>query len=110
MKFVGTIGFWGGDVEITPGVYRPKIIEKKYTGNVYKMVRNFQGGENRQNDNLVPNNQISIISDIYARSNWSSIRYVIWNGVKWKVSSVDIGWPRLTLTLGGVYNGPEAVS
>jgi len=108
MKFVGKVGFWASEVEVSPGVYRSKIIEKDYTGNVYKNTRMFQGGEDRQNDNLVPSNQVSIISDLYARDNWNSIRYVVWNGVKWKVTNVDVGFPRLTLTIGGVYNGTNS--
>lgn len=108
MKFVGKVGFWGAESEVSPGVYRSNIVEKNYTGNVYKNSRLFQAGEDRQNDNFVPSNQISIISDLYARNNWSSIRYVVWNGVKWKVTNVDVNFPRLTLTIGGVYNGTNA--
>lgn len=32
MKFSGKIGFWIEDVEIKPGVFKPQIIEKDYTG------------------------------------------------------------------------------
>lgn len=106
MKFSGRVGFWVKDVETKPGVYKNRTIEKVYTGDVLKNVRNFQTAENQQNDNLRVNNRLSIISDLYMQQNWSSIKYVLWNGVKWKVSSVDVGsYPRVILELGGVYNG-----
>lgn len=105
MKFVGKVGFWEEEVEVKPGVFRSDIIERSYTGDVYRNRRGFQAGENQQNKNLTINNQISILSDLYARNNWGSIRYVIWNEVKWEVTSVEVAYPRLVLEIGGVYNG-----
>lgn len=106
MKFSGKIGFWTKDVETKPGVYKSGIVEKFYVGDVLKNIRNFQSAENQQNENLRLNNRISIISDLYMQKNWGSIKYVTWNGVNWKVSSVDIGsYPRVILELGGIYNG-----
>lgn len=106
MKFSGKIGFWIKDVEIKPGVFKPQIIEKNYTGDVLRNIRRFQSVENQQNENLAVNNKLSIISDLYLQQNWGSIKYVSWNGVNWQVSSVDIGsFPRIILELGGVYNG-----
>lgn len=104
MKFYGTIGFWDGSSEIKPGVYKPTIIEKLYSGNVNWNNRHFQPSEN-QNDDIRLNNQISILSDLYAQQNFSSIRYVVLNGVKWRVTNVEVNYPRLVLTIGGVYNG-----
>lgn len=109
MKFSGVVGFFEGDVEIKPDVYVGSIIERRYTGDVYRNTRRFQQGDS-QNDTMIPNNQISIVSDLYARDNWSSIRYVIWNGAKLKVTSIDLtNYPRITLEVGGVYNGEDTV-
>lgn len=106
MKFSGKIGFWIEDVEMKPGVFKPQIIEKNYTGDILRNVRRFRSAENQQNENLVVNNKLSIISDLYLQQNWGSIKYVSRNGVNWRVSSVDIGsFPRIVLELGGVYNG-----
>lgn len=107
MKFSGCVGFWEGDEEVSPGVYRPKIVERKYKGDVLRNYRKFQTTE-YQNDDLRLNNQITILSDLYARNNFSSIRYVVWNGVKWKVDTVEVNYPKLTLEIGGVYkNGND---
>lgn len=108
MKFSGRVGFWLGDKKIKPGVYKPDIIEKSYTGDILRNARQFQPVNSQQNENLKLTNRISIISDLYMQRNWNSIRYVLWNGVKWKVSSVDVSsYPRVIIELGGVYNGEK---
>lgn len=109
MKFSGIVGFWEGDIETSPGVWEPNIVERQYFGDVHRNTRRFQTDSNQSNDNLTVNNQISIISDLYMRQNWNSIRYIIWNNVKWKVNSVEVSYPRITLELGGEYNGAEQV-
>lgn len=111
MKFSGRVGFWNGDKEIKPGLYKPNIIEKPYTGDILMDSRRFQPVENQQNDNLKLTNRLSIISDLYMQNNWSSIKYVLWNNVKWSVTSIDITtYPRVILELGGVYNGTSSIT
>lgn len=105
MKFSGKIGFWYGDVEVVPGSYQPKVVEKPYRGDILKMYWNHQPVSNQQNDNITLNNQLSILSDLYLQKNWPSIRYVVWNGTKFKVTKVEPGYPRVILDVGGVYNG-----
>lgn len=107
MKFYGIVGFWQEDVETAPSVYQSVIVERNYVGDVITNRRNWQNFGD-QNDSLVTKNQISILSDLFARQNWQSIKYVIWNGMKVKVTSVTIDYPRITLELGGVYNGENA--
>lgn len=105
MKFSGSVGFWLGDKKIKPGVYKPNIVEKPYTGDVLANRRRFQSAENSSNDDLTVTNQISILSDLYMQNNWPSIKYVVWKGTAWKVNDVEVDYPRITLNLGGVYNG-----
>lgn len=106
MKFSGAVGFWLGDKETKPGVYKSIIKEKPYVGDVLRNSRRFQAADNQQNENLKVTNRLSIVCDLYMQKNWSSIKYVDWNGVKWSVNSVDItAYPRAILELGGVYNG-----
>lgn len=103
MKFFGTVGFIGDEFETSPGVFKPEIVERKYVGDVIRNTRRLQNSD-KQNPDFSISNQISILSDLYAQQNWHTIRYVIWNGVKWKVDSVDVSYPRLTLDLGGLYD------
>lgn len=102
-KFYGKIGYVQ-NVESEPGYWEEKAIEKNYYGDITRNISNYQNG-GQVNDNINLNNTISIVADPYANENFQHIRYVIIKGTKWKVNSVEIQYPRLILTVGGVYNG-----
>lgn len=101
-KFYGRVGF-EETKEAAPGVWRPVITPRFYYGDVNRNSRNWQNGEG-VNDDLALSNEISIIADSFAYENLNAIKWVEWNSVKWKVTGVDISYPRITLRLGGVYN------
>lgn len=101
-KFYGNIGF-AETLETKPGVWTEKITERQYAGDVLKISKKWQSGENL-NDDITINNEISIVADPFAFGNFHNIRYVQWMGTKWKVSKIDVQRPRLTLTMGAVYN------
>ena len=106
MKYSGKIGFWFDDVEIRPGVYKNQIVEKDYTGDIQRSMQHWQSGE-QVNDKLRVNNSISIIADLYLQENLSSIKYVTFMGAKWKVTSIDVKYPRVILEMGDVWNGVD---
>lgn len=107
MKYCGTVGFFEGNKEEKPGVFRPVIVEKyPYYWDILENKRRFQAVADKQNDDLILSSRISVIADLYMQQHWPSVRYIIWNGVAWKVTDVDVTYPRINLTLGGVYNGP----
>ena len=108
MKFVGKVGFWIEDNEVKPGLFKPSIVEKNYTGDVSRDNRHWNPSSDSTNSSYRVNNEISIMADLYARQNWNSIRYVLWNDAYWSVTSVTLGYPRITIVLGGVYNGERA--
>ena len=101
-RFYGVVGY-AETVETVPGVWEEQITERNYSGEVRKISKRWQSGESL-NDDLVVSNEISIVADPFAFNNFHNIRYVVWMGVKWKVSRMDVQRPRITLTLGGVYN------
>lgn len=103
MKFFGKIGFNQGTVETRPGIWKPKILERKYYGDILRNNRHFESGK-QINDNINIDNQISILADPYANDNSSTMIYVTFMGAKWKISSIEVQFPRLILTLGGLYN------
>lgn len=104
-KYYGKIGYVE-TVETAPSVWTEQITERSYYGDVLRNTRKYQNSENL-NDNLEVSNELSILSDPYALQNFHAIRYVHWMGSRWKVSSVEVRYPRLILTIGGVYNGDE---
>ena len=101
-KYYGIIGYVDF-VETAPDVAREVVTERKAVGDVLKNTRRWQGSDTL-NDNLVINNRISILADPYAYQNYHAIRYCVWMGTKWKVTNVEVAYPRLILDLGGVYN------
>lgn len=105
-KFHGMIGY-SNQVETTPGVWEDQPSEREYYGDVVRESRKWDSAD-KVNDDLTVSNRISIIADDFANEHFSAMRYVLWVGVYWKVSTVDIQRPRLILSLGGVYNGPKA--
>lgn len=107
-KFYGKIGF-GTTVETSPDIWIPQIKELFYYGDVVRRNQRWQQGD-KVNDDLNISQDISIIADPFAIEHLSEIRYVVWRGVPWKVTSVDPQFPRLILSLGGVYNGEQAGS
>lgn len=106
MKFSGIIGFQTtSNNEVAPGIRKPIIEERKYTGDVLSNYKSNQTSE-YQNDNLILNSKISITADMYIRQNYQTIKYVLWNGIKWKVTRIDIStYPKVYIEFGGVYNG-----
>lgn len=102
-KFYGTIGF-AETKETSPGVYNEEIVEHFYYGDLIRNNRRLQSGD-KVNDDINVSNEISIVADPYANEHFYAMRYVSFMGAKWKISNVDVQYPRLILTLGGVYNG-----
>ena len=109
-KFHGIIGFVDY-VEATPDVYQEVTTERVYSGDIKRKINRYVSMATSINDNIALNNQIEIIADPYINQHFPSIRYVVWKGAKWKVTSVDdSNPPKLILTLGDIYNGQQTKS
>ena len=102
-KYFGQVGF-GETVETEPGIWEDLIVEHSYYGDVYRNSRLLQNSGGL-NDNINVANQISIVADPYANQNFHSMRYVKYMGTAWKITNVEVQYPRLILTIGGVFNG-----
>lgn len=105
-KFYGVIGY-AVTKETAPGVWTEEIAEQSYYGDLTRNMRWLQDSGDL-NDDINVANEISIVADPYANANFHSMRYVAFMGAKWKISKVEVQYPRLILTLGGVYNGKQA--
>lgn len=106
-KYYGRVGFSDGSYEASPGIWVERIVERPYYGDVVRNVRKLRETE-YLNDGISIANDISIVSDPYALQNFHAIRYVEWMGALWKVSSVEVQYPRLNLSIGEVYHGETA--
>ena len=102
-KWYGVIGY-NETLETRPGVWENQITERNYYGDVIRNSRRLQT-TNQLNDNINISNEISIVADPYANQNFHAMRYVEFMCTKWKIESITVQYPRLILSLGGVYNG-----
>lgn len=102
-KFYGKIGYVR-TAETSPGVWEELVTERNYTGDLIRNTRRMQGGD-KVNSDITVSNEVSIIADPFACGNFHSIRYIEFMGARWKVESVEVQYPRLILSIGGLYNG-----
>ena len=110
-KFYGPVGYIETvKDENSPDVWVEKPVERFYKGDLMKNFRNLtKSSEGELNDDVTLSNQISITANPYALSHMADMRYVKWMGTAWKVTGVDASnYPRLILSIGGVYNGETA--
>ena len=105
-KYYGVIGY-AETVETAPGVYEERITERNYYGELVRNTRRLQTSD-QVNDNINIANEISIIADPFATQNFHAMRYIEVMGAKWKITNVEVRYPRLILTIGGLYNGDES--
>lgn len=110
MKYYGRIGFMVTEEEPdNPSVYSEKLVYKTYSGDVERNMTKWSSSD-KLNDDLNVSNSVSIVADPFAYNHSSSIRCIEFMGSLWKVDSVTVRFPRLVLSIGGVYNGPQTNS
>lgn len=102
-KFYGLIGFTT-QVETHPDVWEPIENALPYRGDILRNQRKWTNGES-VNEDLDISNEISIVADDFMTENLGAMKWVELMGTKWKITSISLDYPRVTLSLGGVYNG-----
>ena len=101
-KFCGVIGY-AITRELEPGIYVEEIVENEYYGDVIRNTRRLREAA-KVNDDINISNQISIVADPFANNNFHAMRYIVFMGTKWKITEVEVQYPRLILSIGGLYN------
>ena len=102
-KYSGIIGF-GYNKEIEPDIWKDEFVERHYYGDIIQNNRRFNQGTTLSGEVYITN-QLSIVGDSFLFQNLSNIRYASVNGNNWIVESVQEKYPRVEISLGGVYNG-----
>ena len=105
MRVSGVIGY-GEQTKIRPGVVEDVIIEKKFRGETVRPPSSGHDEGGKVNDDLKVGVTLSIVAGAYHSTHVHAIRYITWQGKRWKVANVDVAHPRLIMRLGGLYNGP----
>lgn len=101
-KWYGVIGFLAepnGDQDTCISEY----IERPYYGDLLRNTRRLQE-TGKVNDDITISNEISIVADPFATQNFHRMRYAKFMGASWKITSVDVQYPRLILTMGDLYH------
>lgn len=107
MKWCGKIGFFVSKEKtkngVGTGVWVQEIEEHTYMGDV---TRDFRKAEHTDgvNDNINIGNTISILSNKFISDNLMNIKYVTFFGYKFKVTNFEVTYPRIVLSIGGLYN------
>lgn len=81
-----------------------EIVKRPYYGELVRNTRKMQMSD-KVIDDINIANEISILADSFARDNFQYMRYVEFMGAKWKVTTIEVQFPRLILSIGGLYNG-----
>ena len=103
MKYSGNIGF-AESYEKDTGIWNTShILEMPYYGDVVKNYRRVT--ENGKiNDDVTIGNQFSIVGNKFAYESMGRMRYITFAGQKWKITNVELQYPRLIISVGGIYN------
>lgn len=102
-KWFGKIGY-ADLIETSLGVWEEQITVREYYGDLTRNARRLHTAD-KINDDININNELRIVSDPYAMNHFHAMRYAEFMGTKWKITNVEVQYPRLILTLGGEYNG-----
>lgn len=101
-KVYATIGY-AETSEIRPGVWCDNFMERSYYGDLTRSYIKYIETD-KVNDDIDISNELSIVADTFAYNKFHLMRYVVIGSAKWKVKSIEVAYPRMKLTLGGVYN------
>lgn len=102
-KFYGIIGYVTSQ-ETRPDIWESVVVERPYYGDFTRNTTNRLEAQNEVNGDININNNLSIVADPYAYENFNDMKYMVYMGTKWTIKSVEVQFPRLILTIGGVYH------
>lgn len=104
MKWYGYIGFADYVQNLDdPTVHESAITEIPFYGDLKKLYKSDKEVANQINDDISINNVISVVANPFAMNNFHKIKYITFAGTKWKVTSVEVAYPRLEIYLGKVW-------
>lgn len=100
-KFSGNIGY-AKEVLVSPGVWNNEIEERFAKGDMLNDVwRHNQSS--KVNEDITITNRISILAGQYENQNKHSMVYVVIDGQKWRISTVEVQRPKLIINVGSLW-------
>lgn len=105
-KWAGKVGFiFTHENPEGSGIWKTDVCVKSCTGEVVRVTKRWQDTSDKVNSDITLTNQISIVATPYLLQNFYAIKFVSFMNSYWIVNSVNMDYPRLTLEIGGPYNG-----
>lgn len=101
-RFYGKVGF-AVQQETVPGIWEEVIEERTYSGEIMSN-RWRTAPASDVNRDITLSSDFSILCDPYIKQNYMFIAYVEYMGAKWAVNSAEVNYPRVVLTVGGLWN------
>jgi hypothetical protein len=101
-KYAGLVGYVTEE-ESVPGVWSPVETHRRMRGDIIRQSASVKSDE-KMNSDISLNHRVSLIGDVYAFGNYSNIKWIEMDGLKWEVSSIEIQRPRLIISLGGIWH------
>jgi len=102
-RFSGVVGY-ESEPKLVDGIATTSYDERQMRGDVLNYTQQMEPSQTAYDD-VTLSNRISIVGDKYAFLHCSQIRYVVFEGQKWKVTSMTVARPRIILSVGGIWNG-----
>lgn len=105
-KWYGRVGFMNTVYDSAHrGTFKEQFTLREYYGDILRMSQRWQTVADKTNDDVSVSHRISIVSDPFAAQHFHEIRFVEWLGTRYKAESVEVEYPRIIISLGGVYHG-----
>lgn len=101
MKWFGEIGYFVESNNVD-GIVTDSFITQQYYGDIIKDYKT-NTSENAVNEDFELSNRISVVADPYLISHFHKIAWISFMETKFKVRSVELQYPRLIVSLGGVF-------
>lgn len=105
MRYAGAIGF-AGTTETSPGIFEERITSRRYRGDV-SMNAHRLTVEDTVNGQIKTGAVVSVLADEVLLDRAFDVRWVMYKGVKWQPSYIEIKHPRVVFTLGERYVDQE---
>ena len=103
MRWFGKIGF-GVEVNKGHGLWEKDIVERQYYGFLTRSRQRNQYNQTSTNAEITLDNELEIVADKWASVHVHDMIYAEIAGAKWNITNVEEHYPRLFLSVGGVYH------
>lgn len=106
-KFAGLVGYVTQE-ETVPGVWSSVYSPRPMKGDILRQSASSQSdgrlNSEKVNKDVSFSHRVSLVGDAYAFGNYFNIKWIVLDGRKWEVTSVEPQRPRIIVTLGGLWN------